>query len=355
MTILKIIGLIFWLLFIPAAIGLVPIHYSKTINRKPGNSLLCGYVLTMALTELIGIPVELICYWNGYWVFMGIFGVALLALAFFGLKTEGRSLLSSFGSDNNILTFFKSLSLEAKVYFLLTVGLVIFQVVMMFFKASMDADDCYFNAQALNSQVSGALYRLDAYTGKSAPMDTRHAMAMFPIWEAFVSSLSGTHVTILNHKVLPVILIPLSYVLVYKIGGLLFKEKKESQLLFVLLINVWRIFGFVSYQTTETFFLLRTWQGKSVAGNLLLPMAVFVFLYMYENEEESRRLMKFILAALVLASGAASSLAVMLMCSLVVLLALLYFILKKDGRMLFTELLTVVPGVIYILIYLFAA
>lgn len=343
MIILKIVGLIFWLLFIPFAIGLVPIHYLKTINKTPGNSLLLGYTMTMALTELVGIPVELICYWNGYWIFMGIFGVALLAMAVWGLRLEGRG-----------WTFeTKALSLEAKVYLVLIFALILFQIVMNFLKASMDADDCYFNAQALNSQVSGTLYRLDAYTGKSAPMDTRHALALFPIWEAFVSSLSGVHVAILNHKILPIVLIPLSYILAFKIGDILFKEKTEAKYLFVLLINVWRLFGFVSYQTTETFFLLRTWQGKSVAGNLLLPMVLFVFLYMYEHKDESEKVMRFILLVIVLASGAASSLAVMLMCASVIIMSILFWIMNRDGKAFIRNLMTIFPGVIYILIYLF--
>ena len=187
-------------------------------------------------------------------------------------------------------------------------------------------------------------------------------MALFPMFEAFISSLSGLHVLIITHRVMPIILIPLSYYLCYLIGKHLFPEKMEKRLIFVFLLNVWRVFGFVSYYTTETFFLLRTWQGKSVAGNIIFPGIVLIYLIIKDrnvnvddatdgSDAKKAGIWYIVLSMFIFASGAASSFAVLISVALTGLLGLIFFIMDKDRKTLLYTILSIIPGCVYILLY----
>ena len=71
MIILKISGLLFWLLVIPVGLGLL---FRKAPRREylpkklqtAGVTLLIGYLLLFALLEIVGIPVMLLSVYDGY-------------------------------------------------------------------------------------------------------------------------------------------------------------------------------------------------------------------------------------------------------------------------------------------------
>lgn len=361
MIILKILGLILLLLVLPTCIGMLPSYYIKSEYTK-GCNLIFGYITMLAILELVGIPTVILANVGGYRIFMLVFGIALILAAFFGVYLNrlnlNKNLIKGLGGNlKNGVASIKSLSLESKFYLVLIFICIIIQLVMLYVYASMDADDFYYNAQALTSQQFGTMYRIDENTGRSIPLDVRHALAMFPMLQAFISSVTKVHVAIFAHKIFPLVIIPLSYYLLYKIGEVLFPNKKEAQLLFTLLMNVWRVFGFVSYYTTETFFLLRTWQGKSIAGNFILPAILWLFLiFRKSDEEKTSKRFYMILALTIMASGSSSSLAVMLSCILTGMLAFLFLLFdrKKDVKAFISQLLCCIPGIIYMLIYVLA-
>ena len=71
MIILKMIGLVFWLMVIPVGLGLL---FRKAPEREhlperlqtTGVTLLIGYLLLFALLEIVGIPVMLLSVYHGY-------------------------------------------------------------------------------------------------------------------------------------------------------------------------------------------------------------------------------------------------------------------------------------------------
>lgn len=352
MIILKIMGLFLWMVIVPFLIGQVPMKLTKTESEKPGLSFAAGYILMFAVLEIVGIPIVLIFDYYGYLIFCLVFGTVLAALSVWGaiLLIKGKRLKSLSSLPGTIKENYFSCSVEAKIYTVLIAAVFVFQIVMLYVNFSMDADDFYFNSQALSAQQYGTMYRISPDSGWSMPLDIRHAMSLFPMWQAFVSSATGIHVTIVAHRVVPLILLPLSYGIIVRFSSALF-SKKESALSFIFMINLFRIFGFVSYYTPETFLFLRTWQGKSFAGNFIIPAVILIFLIRYLKKEMNDRFYYLSLVLLGIASGAASSTAVMLFCALTGLLALIFLIINKEAKVFFKTLLTLVPGIVYMAVY----
>ncbi|MCM1125238.1 MAG: DUF6077 domain-containing protein [Lachnospiraceae bacterium] len=355
MIILKTFSLLLWLLLIPFCMGLLVMPLLKREQRTPGVVLIAGYILQFALVEIVGIPVVIYAVYNGYSTFLKCFLPLTVLLAVLGalLAFRGRKRGMEWDFPDSPGEGFKrfwTLGMEEKVLLALFLLLVLFQMYMAFTRASFDGDDAYYGVQAVIAQQVDTLYRVNPYTGRSAPLDVRHALALFPIWEACIGSVSGIHATVVCHSILPLVLIPLTYLIYYQIGRALFRKKRELLPMFLVLIALWQVFGNISIYTTETFFLTRTWQGKSFAGNVVIPAVIWIFLLLYEDSKEAG--LWLLLGALNLAGGASSSLAVLLSCLMTAGFGFLYAAGKRSFGILVRSGLACVSGGIYVLLYL---
>ncbi|MDE7333553.1 MAG: hypothetical protein K2O16_15285 [Lachnospiraceae bacterium] len=377
MTVWKILGLILWLAAVPFCMGLIIMPCLKKKLRTPGTALVSGYILMFTMLELVGIPVVLLAVYNGFTIFIKCFTPVIILSALLGVWAVRRMAKNGYELNFSMTSAIWDTSLEEKIMWILFVGLVGFQLYMAFTRASFDGDDAYYGVHGVIAQQVDTLYRVNPYTGRSAPLDVRHALALFPIWEAYAGSMSGVHATIVSHSVVPLILIPITYILYFRIGKELFEKRKGLLPVFMILIALWQMFGYVSLFTTETFFLTRTWQGKSFAGNFVIPAVIWIFLSMFDPTKEGDGLGRIkygevrrasevygrpeekskntglwlMLACLNFAGGASSSLAILLSCLMTAGFGLLFAFREKSFAVLVKAVLTCVPGGIYVLLY----
>lgn len=389
MVVFQILGLLIWLLAVPVGLGLLFRKLLKKAElpddmRTFGITLLVGYIVLFTLLELVGIPVMLLSVYHGYSRFVLLYvlvlgggSVAGYLLYLKGRRTERISVdgaVRTVKSHENGMHSGRLLkkpfdTWEGRGFLLLFLLLVGFQLYMSFAKASFDGDDAYYVVQSLTAQQIDTLYRIDPNNGMSTPLDARHALALFPIWEAFIGTVCGVHATIVAHSIVPLVLIPLTYLVYYEIGKKLFIQKKSHLPVYMALMALWQLFGNVSIYTNETFLLTRTWQGKSFAGNFVLPAVLWIFLCLFrygEDEAEAegnaevicqknegcRTGLWLLLALLNLAAGASSSLAVLLSCALTAGLGFLLMIKERRFINLFCAGLSCVSGGAYVLLYL---
>ena len=363
MIVLKILSLVFLLVVLPTLAGILPLHFFKDKQRSFGKAIILGYLVLLAVLEIIGIPIVLCFVYTGYIFLIVLFMVLLLFIVVLGLHITYRDYSHARKNDNKFfgikqmlmddLATLKNSSTECRIYMIIIGLLLVFQIVQALRLASYDVDDAFYNAYAKSAQQYGTLYRVDPSTGRSFQLDMRHAMALFPIFQAIVSSLSGIHLLIVSHKIMPIVLIPLSYIVICEMSKVLFSQSREKQMLFVLLINVFRLFGNISEYTTETFFYIRTWQGKSLAGNFVIPLLLWLFLCMWDDRDNKEGIVYWVLIGVtVIAGGASSSLAVLLTCGMIMLYATLSCIREKNIRTLWKALLSCVPGMLYIIVYI---
>lgn len=379
---LQVIGLVFWLLIIPFCIGLLPTYYMKYERRNPGVILLSGFLFMWSVFEVITIPAVIWVLYNNFRVVRLLFTAASLLLAAAGVfagyleyRKKGRLpwYMPSFmpeGGSGQVLykTLLAKDSLEVKILWLLGFALIGFQLYMAVTRASFDGDDAYYVVQSLMAQQNGAMYRNLPYTGRSTPLDIRHALAVFPMWVAFVSTQAGIHATVVSHVVMPLILIPLSYLVYYEIGKALFASKKENVPVFLIIMALFQMFGNVSIYTSETFFLTRTWQGKAVVGSLVIPTLLLLMLWIYAEKREeiqwtdrqgSEKVWRrgepglwIMLVCLNMTAGICSSIAVFLLVILLGTIAFCLVFVKRDARIPIRLALTCIPNAAYALLYL---
>ena len=113
----------------------------------------------------------------GFWVYLG-------------KKTRKTNLSGALKETGHFLWLRRAPydSWEGRIFLVLFLLLVGFQLYMAFTRASFDGDDAYYVVQALTAQQTDTLYRIDPNRGVSMPLDARHALALFPIFYMITSS-----------------------------------------------------------------------------------------------------------------------------------------------------------------------
>lgn len=178
---------------------------------------------------------------------------------------------------------------KAGIYFWAAMALILFQMMAYAFGTHLDSDDAYYIGTAVTSLSTDTLFVFqpdNGIFGYSTP-PARYALSAIMLFWAYVSRLSGIHPLIIAHVAAPMILVPISYILLWNIANELF-ETKEKASLFLLFINVFHMFGFTSVYTQSAFFLLRIWQGKAMLPNIIFPGYLYLLLELRRNPADSR-------------------------------------------------------------------
>ncbi len=404
MVVLKVCLLMFWLLIIPMCMGLFVLNFLPLTKRTIGISYICGYLLSFAAFEIVAIPCMITVQYGAFKLCSRIFAVVeiFFALAgifvtikrvrgminagiapkfsedfrgrrwktFINLTFQGEervepSAIMNPRTDVRVMKY--QYSRESIIFWIFFFAIVIFQLVMAVVMAPFDGDDAYYVVETLLAQQADVMNTILPYTGSSTSLDLRHALAVFTMWEAFIAKMCGIHATIVCHTILPLFLLPLVYTVYLEIGRVLLRGRQELLPVYMIFMALFQMFGNTSIYTKETFLMMRTWQGKSMVANFIIPMILWLFLSMFEDcrkpgylwkEETSggARLVRnsaFVVLFMVsMAAGIMSSMGIMFACGFIGLMSLALLIYTKDIKVIPKAALSVMPCVIYLLIYM---
>ncbi|WP_330613808.1 DUF6077 domain-containing protein [Butyrivibrio sp.] len=359
----EVIKLIFWMLSAPMIIGMLFNFLLPKNKRSIGVTFLLGFLVYLAVFEVIAIYCMTTIMYSAFAYCVKYFLIAAWIMILFGI---GRVCYCIFvKKDRSIVlkSVAEKKATETKIYWLIFCVLLVFQLVMSVVMASFDGDDAYYVVESLLAQQADVMNTILPYTGNSTSLDIRHALAVITMWIAFIAKVSGVHATIVSHSVIPLLFIPLVYLVYAEIGKMLFKEKKEMLPVFMIIVSFLMMFGNVSHYTPATFFLMRTWQGKALVGNLVFPMIFWIFLEMYnlvEIEKKSNstsssrinRISPWIMLALVnMLSGMCSAMGVIFGSGIIALLSLLLLIFSRSWKVIVGTVLCLVPNLVYLALY----
>ena len=326
------------------------------VSVCPAAVYAAGFVIVLAVFQIVAVPVILFETW-GFPRIVTIYSILLAVLSAAGL-IFGFPVLRGMAVDARTwIVKRKRPSVETALYWVIAVGLILFQMYMAYTHEFFDGDDAYYVAQSVIAEQSDVLYRILPYTGLSTSLDIRHALASLPIWEAYLARVTGIHPAIIAHSVLPLILIPLTYLVYYRIGMRLFKGAFRKTAVFLILVSLLQIFGNTSIYTNATFFPMRTWQGKSVLCNFVLLTAVWSLLRLWETGADGEQKGKkqagwwLLMAANNVTAAMATTMGAFLLGLFIAIAGLVMAVRQKRPGRLIPLAATCLPGLVYLGIY----
>lgn len=352
---------IIWLFLIPLLAGIIPSYLLEKGKKRIGTVYLSGWIFMLAFFQIISSIMVLSrqSLTELAWLFSTVMYLLVLAGCFVMLVGISRNSFRGYfyasqwgkmkGSERATWIFF--------------VLLVCLQLFLSVYISTPDGDDAYYVAHAQIAAQKDTMYLENAYVGGHGALDARHVLAPFPMFVAFLSRKSQMHASAVAHTVLPPALMVLTYLIYYKVAAVLFpdRERGKRSVFMVLMVGM-QLFGSYSIYTNETFFVTRTWQGKSVLANIAIPAAFYILLRICaytepertEDEKEYGTTLPGLMLALLavnLVGALASSLGLLLLCFLEGLFLLITAMRNKRFGVIPAGMVSMAPCVIYMLIY----
>lgn len=332
----------------PFLLGMIPVSNMEDKRKTPTMVYMSGWFVSFSVFEVVAIPFILLekSFSVLVWTYSLVIGVLILLSAWkYGhciLEIWKNSFLRRNIVDKNRNIFV----LLGWVFFAVILGIKIY---MAFFYEYYDGDDSYYLAVATIADRYDTMYLRDAYTCYNYDLDIRHALAPIPIFQAWMARISGIHVTVICHSVLSIVWLCLMYCVFVQIARVLFEKKEQYIPVFLILIEVWFLYGNVSISTVETFAMTRTWQGKGLLASTLIPALFLCFLCLYERQISKGIWM--LLELVILSCLLASTASLMLVPTLMGLAALLISWQKRELRTLGGMAVSCLPCVVIAAIF----
>lgn len=358
--ILEFLQLLLWFVIAPFAIGCIPCAFIQKRMRTCGGIMVAGYLVMFSIFEILVMPMVLAKVEFSVavkWVSLVLILTSAVGVGF-AVKAgmEKKKWIPGVTEAVGLRIPTEKPDIQCVILWALFVVLVGFQLFQAFNLAVFDGDDAYYVAQSVTAVNRDSMYGYIPYNGFGTALDIRHAMAVLPLWIAFVAKLSGIHATILSHLIIPFIFVPLTYLSYYLVAKKLFPEKKRLVPAFLIIIGALQIFGNVSIYTKETFFVMRTWQGKSLFANFVLTTAIALLLWLFEEaKEETERKnpgLWVLLFCTNITAAFATTMGVFLMAILIGVTGSCLAIRNHSARILWKFVISCIPCIVFTLLYL---
>lgn len=302
MSVLKVFMAVVLLLILPFGLGLPFQGKVKHREKRFFYTLLCGYAAMLAWFQLLSVPMVLLgCSYRSLVWACGVSTFAAAGFFFFRFRGDVQRLtvgrLRTVGKFNGMIC--------------LACLLILVQLAWYVFGVVTDLDDAFYVGAATTAQYTNQMYRVSSYTGKVLKqLPSRYCLSPFPMFLAYVSSVSGIPAAVMAHTVEPVFFLSLSYGVCGLLGERLFQKDRTKNGMFLTLLSLTNIYSYYSIYNQGTFTLLRIWQGKAFLAAVLLPALFYAVLRVLDVR--AQRADWALLLCLLIASCAVSSMGIML-------------------------------------------
>ena len=166
--------------------------------------------------------------------------------------------------------------------------LIVFETGLLTVRMHTDTDDARFIVDAMEALSKDTMLEYNPITGihHGIPVgeQIKDLSAPYPIFIALISSLTRVHPAIMAHTVMPLLFIPLSYVIFNMIGGVIFREDIKKKGMFLFFLSLIHLFSFETIYSAGYTLLTIIWQGRSIVAMIMLPLTWYLLLKMGDKD-----------------------------------------------------------------------
>ncbi len=337
--------LLFILGILPFFMGIGFVKKLQVQSGKIATAYVSGYISMFAIFQMVYTLALL--FSNQIETVVWGFSVAFL-LAIAGSVIYARKEIPK--AFKNLYVFCTTKRSKGSIIAIALAGVcMLIPIVMSFVLQYADGDDSYYLALATAIEKSGMINGNLPYTGGTTTADLRHVWSGGVAFASSLSRLTGLHPAILAHFLYPPFLFVIMFMIYWLIAKILLKDKKQYIPLFMIIIVLMYVFGNVSIYTETTFMITRTWQGKSIFSNIIVPIMILCFLKM---KEDGGRPFYWVKIALVgIASIFASTMGIFFAPVFMGLASLIITIANKKWKYLLGYICSMIPILGYAVLY----
>lgn len=281
--IVGIVILFFYWIVIPSAVGVAGarVLFSRTREIVFAEAYIWGNIILWAIFQMLCVPMGMLGIKFSILsiMYMGIIFILLVCLFIISFKYQRWFEIPLYS--------IKKIQWGVWLVILLILGQIFF-FVFGAAPAHVGGDDSSYIATALDAVENNEIAAIDPYTGQKADKASliKLALTSWNYYVSFLSEISGIHVAAVAHTFLPVMLVPMAFVVYWLIARFLFCNDKKKVCIFLLCLNLLLFFGAYSRYTLTFRLDMCVWQGKAVMAIIMLP---FLFYYLIRVEEYGKK------------------------------------------------------------------
>ncbi|MBQ9609885.1 MAG: hypothetical protein IJV15_10645 [Lachnospiraceae bacterium] len=352
-TFLNIILSILTLIVLPICIG----NTICCILKQDISSAKCfitGSITMWAVCQLVAVP--LILLKQSFILVVGILSLVYAGLVIYGLCNKNsrngykKILLNAREIipvvQNDVKKSEKILNVIAFFIMCLAVVLIVFASI---FLQHTDADDSRFVVNAVDIYRTNRMLLTDVNSGNAISSFlgdlNKDVTSPWAVFTAYISKITGTYPSIMMHTILPPVIMLILGAVYWILSEHFFGKDVFHRSMFVCFAILLNIYGYYSVYTSETFVLIRMWQGKAVLAGVGIPVMLWRFLELYKDDKKGNYLLLLIadFAMCLLSNMGIILCGIMLGCY-----GFVYGIARKNWKMMVLLWLMCVVNVIYI-------
>lgn len=214
--------LVFLVLPVPFFLGMVPVKYMNSLQRTPAMAYACGWFVSFSVFELTAVPFILLE--KSFSALVAVYTVLIALLLLYSIWS-GRSVLREFAGR---IKYIRRMPPYVMLGWILVALLIGGQMLYAVLYEYYDGDDSYYIATAVLTDTFDTMYLRDAYTGYIYNLDVRHAFSPTPIYQAWLSRLSGIAPAAVAHTALAAVWLLFLYCVYGQIGNRLMPPLRST-------------------------------------------------------------------------------------------------------------------------------
>ena len=339
LDILVCIGMVIEYLILYYAFGTLITRHMKKEAASVTFTVLAGFFLYYAVFQVIAIPMALLkrplSNLSLSWA------IILAAVLVYSVWNHRQWAVAGKGAVR---------LLKASPLFWAMIGLVLLQICVTTVWQTDFWDAAYYVGDVSLSVHTNTISHYDPLSRELRDViDIRHFFAMYHMQDAVICQLTGIHPLVETKTIMAAVVLLITNMIYYRMARLFFKENSKAVLLMLAFAFIVNLFSYTMY-TASGFLFLRTYEGKAVLGNVILPALVYYFARLYQDADYR---MNWVLLFLIGYAGCAiSSSAMILVLVGIGAFALPLCFLKKDVKILFKCGLCALPCLLVTFCYL---
>ena len=324
--------------------GSVPYSLGTKGSFSVTKAVFTGFFLYYLLFALFCIPVMLLfrplSLLTSVWVTAAIticaFSILLLLLRFLKRRQE-------------CLSGFSGKLREEGVFLFIILAVTAIEAFIIIYNYQFTLDAAYYVANVTTSLRTDTLNIYDPYTGNwQDHFEMRYFFAVFPLNDAVLCDVTGIHPLIWCKTVMAGVSVMLTNMVLYMTGRKIFSGDIKKTTLFIIFASFMNFF-FTTIFTPSVFLTTRTYEGKCLLANVVLPGIFYIYVNILEDAKKKENWLLLLLVSF--GAPVLSSSSNMLIPAMTAITILPLCIIKKDLTIALKSFVCMIPGIVLVLMY----
>ena len=298
-------------------------------------TLLVGFFLYYSLFTVFCLPV--MYRWRPLSMLAHIWAVVMVVVSLVAIIYSGK--------------YFKKLRIEFdnKVLFALCIVISLVEVAIILYSYQFTLDAAYYVANVGTSVETNMMNVYDPYTGDwQDHFQMRYFFATYPQNDAVMCYLFGIHPLEQTKLVMAAVSVFLANIVYLLIAREIFGKRDGAVTLFLLFSTILHFFC-ISIYTSSNFMVTRTYEGKNILANIILPAIFYVYIKLVKENDKTLWWMLFIIC---FGATVVSNSSNMLVPAALAVFMLPLAIMKKDIMICIKAFACALPCLIMMAVYI---